>query len=211
MIQFSIRMLCAKYQETGMCGCDRIFSISHIYQNYLKFWQTWSVYAADLKLSYRYNSQYWWSVPNIRKLSHLVPIKYVTEIFLYHSYFKNILSLDKQELDRQQIWNCLTRYSFQYSVPNIRKLSCMVPEKNVTELFLHQQYTCIWKIFQVPANWKWTCGRFEPVLQDTVLHTDALCQISASCPMWFLRKIWQKLLSDTDARQWKVIPIFRFC
>ena len=87
-IQFSILMLCAKYQEAGLCGswekCDR---------NYL-----------------------------------------VTKFV----YVQNILSCVKQEVDMRQIQNCVTRYSSPYwcSVPNIRKLASVVPEKNVTEIFV---------------------------------------------------------------------------
>ena len=49
-----------------------------------------------------------------------------------------VLSSVKQEVDMRQIRNCITRYSYPYwwSVPNIGKLACMVPEKNVTEIFL---------------------------------------------------------------------------
>ena len=51
---------------------------------------------------------------------------------------KNILSSVKQEVDMPKIRNCLTRYSSPYwcSVPNIKKLACIVPEKNVTEIIL---------------------------------------------------------------------------
>ena len=48
-------------------------------------------------------------------------------------------------------------------------------------------------IFKVMSNRKWTCCRFKNALHDTVLHTDALCQISGSWPVWFPRKMWQKL------------------
>ena len=80
-------MLCAKYQESGLCGsrekCDR---------NYL--------------------------------LSKFV-------------YVHNIQSCVKQEVNMPQIQNCATQYSSPHwcSVPNIRKLALVVPEKNVTELF----------------------------------------------------------------------------
>ena len=49
------------------------------------------------------------------------------------------------------------------------------------------------KIFKVASNRMWTCRRFKNVLHDTVLHTDALCQISRSWLVWFQRKMWQKL------------------
>ena len=87
-IQFSILMLCAKYQEAGLSGsqekCERNYLVS-------KF-----------------------------------------------AYVHNIQSRVKQEVDMPQIQECITRYSFLYwcSVPNITKLACVVPEKNVTEFFL---------------------------------------------------------------------------
>ena len=54
------------------------------------------------------------------------------------SFLLNIQSHVKQEVDIPQIQNCVTRYSSPYwcSVPNIRKLACVVPEKNVTEIIL---------------------------------------------------------------------------
>ena len=86
-IQFSILVLCAKYQEAGLCDsrekCDRNYLVS-------KF-----------------------------------------------AYVHNIQSHVQQEVDMPQIQKCVTRYSSPYwcSVPNIRKLACVVPEKNVTEIF----------------------------------------------------------------------------
>ena len=46
--------------------------------------------------------------------------------------FKIILSSVKQEVDMRQIRNCVTCCSSPYwcSVPNIKKLACVVPEKN---------------------------------------------------------------------------------
>ena len=87
-IQFFILMLCAKYQEGGLCGsrekCDRNYLVS-------KF-----------------------------------------------AYVHNIQICVKQEVDMPQIQNCVTRYSSPYwsSVPHIRKLASVVPEKNVTEIIL---------------------------------------------------------------------------
>ena len=44
------------------------------------------------------------------------------------------------------------------------------------------------------SNRKWTCRRFKNALHDTVLNTDALCQISGGIwPLWFPREMWQKL------------------
>ena len=53
------------------------------------------------------------------------------------SFLLNIQSHVKQEVDMPQIQNCVTRYSSPYwcSVPNIKKLASVVPEKNVTEIF----------------------------------------------------------------------------
>ena len=88
-IQFSILMLCAKYQEAGLCGCrekcDRNYLVS-------KF-----------------------------------------------AYVHNIQSRVKQEVDMLEIQKCVTRYSSPYwcSVPNIRKLACVVLVKNVTEFFCY--------------------------------------------------------------------------
>ena len=44
-------------------------------------------------------------------------------------------------------------------------------------------------VFKVASNRKWTCRRFKNTLNDTVLDTDALCQISGSWPVWFPRKM----------------------
>ena len=109
-----------------------------------------------------------------------------------------------------QIQNCVTRYSSPYwcSVPNIRKLACVVPKKNVTEIILWANLPMS-TIFKVAENRKWTCRRFKNVLQYTVLHTDALCQISGSWPVWFQRKMWQKFFvtptptTQDDARRQK--------
>ena len=52
--------------------------------------------------------------------------------------------------------------------------------------------------FKVTSNRKWTCRRLKNALHDTVLHIDALCQISGSWPLWFQRKMWQKLSCDRN-------------
>ena len=91
-IQFSILMLCAKYQEAGLCGspdkCDR---------NYL-----------------------------VNKFA----------------YVHNIQSRVKQKVDMPQFQNCVTWYSSPYwcSVPNIRKLACVVPEKKCDRNFLWRRH-----------------------------------------------------------------------
>ena len=80
----------------------------------------------------RYSSPYWCSVPNIRKLASVVPEKNVTEIILWICLCPQYLKSRKTEVDMPQIQNCITRYSSPYwcSVPNIRKLACVVPESD---------------------------------------------------------------------------------
>ena len=53
------------------------------------------------------------------------------------SYLRLRQSRVKQEVDMPQIQKCVTRYSSPSwcSVPTIRKLACLVPKKNVTEIF----------------------------------------------------------------------------
>ena len=121
------------------------------------------------------------------------------------SFLLNIQSGVKQKVDMPQIQNCFSRYSSPYwcSVPNIKKLASVVIEKNVTEIILWANLPMS-TIFKVTSNRKWTCPRFKNVLHDTVLHTDALCQISGSWPVWFPRKMWQKFLWR---RRRIVIPI----
>ena len=54
------------------------------------------------------------------------------------SFLLNIQSRVKQEVDKPQIQNCVTRYSSPYwcSVPNIRKLAFVVPEKKWQNFFV---------------------------------------------------------------------------
>ena len=40
------------------------------------------------------------------------------------------------------------------------------------------------------------------MLHDTILHTDALCKISGSWPLWFPRKLWQKLSCEQICPQY---------
>ena len=64
--------------------------------------------------------------------------------------------------------------------------------------FLNRAF-CYVKIIKDASNRKWTCGRLETALHDTVVHTDALRQISGSWLMWFLRKCDRKFCdADTD-------------
>ena len=62
----------------------------------------------------------------------------MTEIILQQIFLhpKKNLSSVKQEVDIRQNRNSYTIQSpYLYYVPNIRKLTCVVPEKNVTEIF----------------------------------------------------------------------------
>ena len=142
-IQFSTLMLCAKYQEAGLCGsrekCDRNYLVSKL------------------------------------------------------AYVHNIQSRVKQEVELLQIQKFVTPYSSPYwcSVRNIRMLASVLSEKNETEIILWANLPMS-TIFKVASNRKWTCRRFKNALHDTVVHTDALCQISGSWPVWFLIKMWQK-------------------
>ena len=110
------------------------------------------------------------------------------------SFLLNIQSRVKQEVDMPQIQKCVTRYSSQYwcCVQNIRKLACVVPEKNLTEINLWAILP-ISTLFKVASNRKWTCRRFKTASHDTFLHTEAVCQLSGSWPVWLPRKMWQKL------------------
>ena len=86
-IQFSILMLCAKYQEAGLCGSrekyDRNYLVSkfayvHNIQRHVKQ----EIDKPQIqKCVTRYSCPYWCSVPNIRKLVCAIPEINVTEIF----------------------------------------------------------------------------------------------------------------------------------
>ena len=110
-----------------------------IYQKYSNFRQTGNFTCGRFETASQCSSTYWCFVLNIRKLACVVPEKNATEIILL-LYIKKILSCSKQEVDMQQIRNCVTWYSSPYwcFVPNIRKLAWVVPEKNVTEIILWQ-------------------------------------------------------------------------
>ena len=85
----------------------------------------------------QYRSPHWCSVPNIRKLASVVPEKNVTEIILWENLsMSTIFKVASNRKRTCRRFNCITRYSSPYwcSVPNIRKLTSVVPEKNVTEI-----------------------------------------------------------------------------
>ena len=134
-------------------------------------------------------------LPNIKKLASWFPRKMwrklsCEQICRCPQYWKS----RQTGSDMRQIQNCVTRYSSPYwcFVPNIRKLASVVPEKNVTVIILWANLSMS-KLFKVASNRKWTCRRFKNALHDTVLHTDTQCQLSGSWPLWFPRKMWQKL------------------
>ena len=114
-------------------------------------------------------------------------------IMKLYSYIRLRQRRVKQKVDMPQIQKCITRYRSPNwcSVPNIRKLASVVPEKNVTEIILWANLPMS-TILKVASHRKWTCGRFKTALHETVVHIDALCQISESWPLWFPRKMWQK-------------------
>ena len=70
----------------------------------------------------------------------------------------------------RQIRNCLTQYSSPYwcSVPNIKKLACVVPEKNVTEIILwHRRRRIVIPICRLcvtQATQKYLCSRIVVLL-----------------------------------------------
>ena len=116
------------------------------------------------------------------------------------SFLLNIQSCVKQEVDIPQIQNCVTRYSSPYwcSVPNIRKLASVVPEKNVTEIMLWANFSMS-TIFKIESNRKTFLVKMPQIqkcVTRTVLHIDAVCQISGRWPLWFPRKMWQKLCCE---------------
>ena len=89
-----------------------------------------------------------------------------------------------------QIGNCVTRYSL-----SILMLCAKYQEAGLCGSWEKcDRNLSMLKIFKVASNRKLTCGRLETALHDTVVHTDALCQISGSWSVWFLRKMWQKFV-----------------
>ena len=87
----------------------------------------------------QYSSPYWCSVPKYQEAGLCGSWEKCDRNYLVSkfAYVHNIQSGVKQEVDMPQIQNCVTQYSSPYwcSVPNIRKLACVVPENNVTEIF----------------------------------------------------------------------------
>ena len=81
-------MLCAKYQEAGLCGsqekCDRNYLVSKF--TYVQNIQSRVKQEVDMpqiqNCVTRYRSSYLCSEANIRKLASVVPETYVTEIIL---------------------------------------------------------------------------------------------------------------------------------
>ena len=87
----------------------------------------------------------------------------------------------------RQIRNCLTRYSSPYwcSVPNIKKLACVVPEKNVTEIIL-------WQIFRYQKYSKFrqtgsghaADSKLSYMIQFSILMLCAKYQEAGLCGSW---------------------------
>ena len=109
-IQFSILMLCAKYQEAGLCGsrekCDRNYLMSKF--AYIHNIQSPVKQEVDMpqihKCVTRYSSPYGCSVPNIRKLASVVPenkrpmghIAHLRKQFKSINTYDNIITLIKK-------------------------------------------------------------------------------------------------------------------
>ena len=133
------------------------------------------------------------------------------------SYLRLRQSRVKQVVDMLQIQKCVTRNSSPYwcSVPNIRKLASVVPEKNVTEIFLWA-YLPMSTIFKVASNRKWTCGRFKTALHDTVsilmlcakYQEAGLCGSREKCDRNFLWR-WRKTMQDDRSDPYMSPPLKR--
>ena len=92
------------------------------------------------------------------------------------------------QLHTSQWTHCVFSFKFSCKLTLIEFFHHKIPGKTCVACLL-----LFFLIFKVTSNRKWTCRRFKNALHDTVLHTDALCQISGSWPLWFQRKMWQKL------------------
>ena len=133
----------------------------------------------------RYSSPYWCSMLNIRELASMVPEENVTEIFLYYAY-QNYFNF--RQTGSWQAADSKLSYTIQFSI----QMLCAKYQKaglhgswekcdrNFSVLGTYQNYFK----FRQTGSWQ--------VLHGTVLHTDALRQISESWPAWFLRRMWQK-------------------
>ena len=121
-IHFSILMLCAKYQDAGLCGsrekCDRKYLLS-------KF-----AYVLNIQSSVKQEMD----MPQVQKMRYTIQFSILMLCAKYQeaglcgspencdrnylvskfAYVHNILSRVKQEVDKLQIQNCVTRYSSPY-------------------------------------------------------------------------------------------------
>ena len=122
-IQFSILMLCAKYQDAGLCGsrekCDRNYLVSKfaytVCPQYSKLRKTGSGHMPQIQNCItRYSSPYWCSVPNIRKLACVVPEKNVTEIILWICLCPQYLK--SRKTGSGQAAESKMRYTIQFSI-----------------------------------------------------------------------------------------------
>ena len=102
------------------------------------------------------------------------------------AYVHNIQCRVKQEVDMPQIQNCVTRYSSPYwcSVQNIRKLACVVPEKNVTEIIL---WICLCPQYsksRKTGSGQATDSKLRYTIQFYILMLCAKYQEPSLCDSW---------------------------
>ena len=121
-IQFSILMLCAKYQEAGLCSsrekCDSNYLVSRIClcPQYSKSRKTGSGHAADSKLRTTIQFSILMLCAKYREAGlsgskEKCDRNYLVSKF---AYVHNIESRVKQEVDMPQIQNCVPQYSSPY-------------------------------------------------------------------------------------------------
>ena len=105
---------------------------------------------------------------------------------LYNAYIRIILSFGKQEVDKPQIRNWFTQYISPYwcSVPNIKKLACMVPEKknaiNCSILRIYQNYSK----FRQTGSWQATYSKLSYTIQFSILMLCAKYQEAGMHGSW---------------------------
>ena len=138
----------------------------------------------------------WGDTPSVT-LKSLVLNTCVTHTCMYvgnKSVAKHLVS--KEVPDKITSWTCspfkvwlsYSRYTNTGNVQSIKNLVVSLQGRHVSPAYFFSV-----KCSKSRQNRKWTFRRFKTALHDTVLHTDALCQISGSWPVWFPWKMWQKL------------------
>ena len=80
-------------------------------------------------------------------------------------------------------WWIRWKMRYCYEMPFVRAILSEIK----TNLFMS-------KILKLRLTGSWHAADWKLLLHNTVVHTDALCQISGSWPVWFLRKMWQKFV-----------------